>query len=135
MVKTATAFLLGCIVCLNLAELPRHGWLLALALPATLWFRQSLLSAFIVGLLWAGLQAQLSLAQRLPEQQAGRDMLITGMIASIPEYHDDVLRFTFQTDDKQLPARIKLSWYHPEASLPGPGERWKLWVRLKPPAG
>lgn len=135
MVKTAIVFLLGCTVCLNLAELPRHGWLLALALPATLWFRQSLLSAFIVGLLWAGLQAQLSLAQRLPEQQAGMDMLITGMIASIPEYHDDVLRFTFQTDDKQLPARIKLSWYHPEASLPGPGERWKLWVRLKPPAG
>ena len=38
MVKTAIAFLLGCTLCLNLSELPRYGWLLAVALPFTFRF-------------------------------------------------------------------------------------------------
>jgi competence protein ComEC len=135
MVKTAIAFLLGCTLCLNLSELPRYGWLLAVALPFLCWFRQSVLSAFIVGLLWAGFQAQLRIDQRLPDALVGQDSVLTGVIASIPEQHDRVLRFNFQPDDDAFPKLIRLSWYYPGERLPGPGERWQLEVRLKPPSG
>ena len=135
MVKTAIAFLLGCTLCLNISELPRYGWLLAVALPFTFRFRQTVLSAFIVGLLWAGFQAQLRIEQRLPEHQTGQDSLLTGVIASIPEQHDQVLRFNFRPENAAFPPLLRLSWYYPGSKLPAPGERWQLLVRLKPPAG
>lgn len=135
MVKIAIGFLLGCSLCLNLSELPRYGWLLVFALPLLIGFRQSLLSAFIVGLLWAGFQAQLRMDQQLAADNAGRDTLLTGQIASIPEHYDQVLRFHFEPDNKAFPHLIRLSWYYPDNKLPGPGERWQLSVRLKPPSG
>lgn len=135
MVKTAIAFLLGCTLCLNLIELPRYGWLLAVALPFLFWFRQSVLSAFIVGLLWAGFQAQLRIDQRLSADLVGQDSVLTGVIASIPEQHDRVVRFNFHPDNDALPRLIRLSWYYPGEFLPGPGERWQFEVRLKPPSG
>jgi competence protein ComEC len=135
MVKIAIAFLLGCALCLNLSELPRYGWLLAVALPFTFRFRQTVLSAFIVGLLWAGFQAQLRIDQRLPEHKASQDSLLSGVIASIPEQHDQILRFNFRSQHPDFPPLLRLSWYYPESKLPAPGEHWQLRVRLKPPAG
>ncbi len=135
MIKTAIAFLLGCTLCLNLSELPHYGWLLAVALPFLFWFRQSVLSVFIVGLLWAGFQAQLRIEQQLPPDLAGQDSLLNGVIASIPEQHDKVLRFNFQPENHAFPDEIRLSWYYPGKVLPGPGERWQFEVRLKPPSG
>lgn len=135
MIKTAIAFLLGCLLCLNLGDLPGQGWLLALLLPLLIGFRQLALSIFIVGLLWAGFQAQMRLDDRLPESLAGEDIVSTGIIASIPEQHGNVLRFNFSPGSDQLPARIRLSWYHSDKPLPRAGEKWQLLLRLKPPHG
>lgn len=133
--KTAIAFLLGCLLSLNLSSIPAYGWLLLLALPVLLWFRQVVLSVFIVGLLWAGFQAQIRLEQRLTEQMAGQDILSQGSIVGIPEQYGDVVRFNFKPDDKRLPDKIRLSWYHHAGDIPGPGEEWQFMLRLKPPHG
>jgi len=135
MIKIAIAFLLGCLLCLNLSELPAAGWLLALLLPPLIWFRQLLLSSLIVGLLWSGLQAHLRLADQLPESLAGQTLSAQGVIASVPEQHDHLLRFVFKPDTPDLPEKIRLSWYFPPESIPAAGERWQLGLRLKPPRG
>lgn len=133
--KTAIAFLLGCLLCLSLSDIPAYGWLLLLTLPVLFWFRQVALSMFIVGLLWAGFQAQIRLDQRLPEQLAGQDIVSSGIISGIPQQYGDVVRFDFKPENPVLPARLRLSWYHHDGVIPGPGERWQFTMRLKPPHG
>lgn len=135
MIKTAIAFLLGCVLCLHMSNLPGYGWLLLLLLPVLLWYRQLLISAFIVGLLWAGFQAQLRLDDRLSSALSGQDITTSGVIASIPEQHQRVLRFNLKPDSAHLPDRIRLSWYHIDGALPKAGERWQFTMRLKPPRG
>ncbi|WP_297808196.1 DNA internalization-related competence protein ComEC/Rec2 [uncultured Methylophaga sp.] len=135
MIKTAIAFLLVCVLCLHLSNLPSHGWLLILLLPVLFWFRQLLIASFIVGLLWAGFQAQWRLDDRLSPALSGEDITTTGMIASLPEQHEQVLRFNFKPDSETLPDKIRLSWYHHNGSAPRAGERWQFTVRLKPPRG
>lgn len=135
MIKIAIAFLLGCLLCLNLSELPASGWLLALLLPPLIWFRQLALSGLIVGLLWAGFQAHNRLDAVLPESLAGQTILAQGFIASVPEHYDNLLRFTFAPNHPDLPEKIRLSWYHPPEHTPHAGEVWQLGLRLKPPRG
>ena len=135
MIKTAIAFLLGCVLCLHLSSLPGYGWLLLLLLPVLFWFRQVLISAFIVGLLWAGFQAQWRLDDRLAHTLTGEDIVVSGLITSIPEQHQRVVRFNFRPDTETLPDKIRLSWYHHNGSLPRAGEQWQFTLRLKPPRG
>lgn len=135
MIKIAIAFLLGCLLCLNLSELPATGWWLALLLAPLIWFRQWLLSGLIVGLLWTGFQAQQRLDEQLPESLAGQTILTQGVIASVPEQHDRLLRFIFEPENPELPYKLRLSWYHPPDLIPAAGERWQLGLRLKPPRG
>lgn len=135
MIKTAISVLLGCLLCLNLGDVPGYGWLLALLLPILAWFRQVALSAFIVGLLWAGFQAQLRLDDQLSSSMAGLDIKTSGTIASIPEQHGNLLRFNFKPDSDGLPGNLRLSWYQIDNALPRAGERWQLTVRFKPPRG
>lgn len=135
MIKIAIAFLLGCLLCLNLSELPATGWWLVVLLAPLIWFRQWLLSGLIVGLLWTGFQAQQRLDQQLPESLAGQTILTQGVIASVPEQHDRLLRFIFEPENPELPDKLRLSWYHPPDRIPAAGERWQLGLRLKPPRG
>lgn len=135
MIKIAIAFLLGCLLCLNLSELPASGWWLALLLPPLIWFRQLVLSSLIVGLLWSGFQAHFRLAEQLPATLAGQTILAKGLIASVPEQHDQLVRFIFKAESPELPEKIHLSWYHPPEQVPAAGETWQLGLRLKPPRG
>ncbi len=99
---------------------------------------------FLIGACWTALFAQYYLLQRLPENLAGHDLLITGVVSGLPDYTDKSVRFNFDvtqylslTDSKlksQLPARLRLSWYHHKGKIHN-GERWQLKVRLKPPHG
>lgn len=97
-------------------------------------------AALMGGFCWAGWLATQRLADSLPAELEGRDLLVTGVIASLPEPFDHGLRFTFQVEqaDVPLPRRLLLSWYH-DRRLPVPdlvaGERWRLTVRLKRPHG
>jgi competence protein ComEC len=135
MIKTAIAFLLGCLLCLNLTLLPDFSWWLIPILLAIIWLRHTVFTAFIVGLLWAGFQAHLQLNQVLPAQLAGKDILLSGEIISIPNQQDRQARFLFSPDNEQYPNKIRISWYQPPAVLPKSGEHWQFLVRLKSPHG
>ena len=131
------------------AALPHALWLLCLpACVALAAWRPVLLvpAAFAVGFLWAAGFAHLRLADRLAPELEGRDLYVTGVVASLPAATERGLRFEFDLESAApgLPRRVLLSWYRSpfaeEASAPlegavHPGERWLLTVRLRQPHG
>ena len=98
-----------------------------------------LLACCMLGFLWALLYAQLWQSQRLPAAFAGRDLIIEGYIASVPETYPDTTRFEFDVirvndpTQAQLPKRVRLSWRIAEHEKIVAGDRWQLTVRLKQP--
>lgn len=110
-----------------------------------------LLTGFGFGL--TGLRAALYLLDTLEPALEGRDVLVTGVVAHLPQRNEAGLRLRLalesaQLDDGQelhLPARLDVAWYAQARDtafelnrLPADvraGERWRLRVRLKAPHG
>ena len=102
-----------------------------------------------------GWRADARLAQRLAPALEGQDLLVTGVVASLPQVGASGLRFRFEVEhavalaDPQrrpvaLPPLLALGWYNnfnDEALLDNPrsslraGQRWRLPLRLKLPHG
>jgi competence protein ComEC len=99
--------------------------------------------AVALGLAWAGLRAEMRLADALPGEWEGRDVAVTGVVAELPQAVEHGVRFAFRVEQAEapVPARILLAWYDrrgPEAGerpAVHAGERWHLTVRLKRPHG
>ncbi len=98
----------------------------------------------LAGFVWAALLGQLRLADALPVADEGRDLLVTGVVASLPQTFENGVRFDFDVEAAQrpIPARISLAWYRARQAADdgaGPdvhaGERWQFTVRLKRPHG
>ena len=100
------------------------------------------------GFLWAAACAHWRLLDHLPPERESRDMVVTGVVAGLPQPYDRSVRFEFdveqvQTPEAVAPKRIVLSWWggggRDGAPLRLPeihaGERWQLTVRLKRPHG
>jgi competence protein ComEC len=138
------------------AQLPPLVWALALPVIAGLaWTMRNIARRVLIGLLcavagfaWAALFAHVRLADSLPVEWEGRDVQLTGVIASLPQPYERSMRFEFDvervlTDSAKVPQRIALTWWGSAAtdgksgSLPElhPGERWRLTVRLRRPHG
>lgn len=136
------AFLLGIVSLQFVAELPHAYWGMAMPLAAAglLRPRLRLPAAYLCGLLWALLHAHWILDHDWPAQCAGRDVLATGVIVSIPSADARRTRFLFRADTLEecaharLPVRLRLSWYGPAPPLHA-GERWQLRLRAKPRNG
>jgi competence protein ComEC len=148
------AFAAGIAVLQSCAELPDDGWLRALLAAAILctalaWRRPRALipAAALFGFVWAGWLAGLRLADALPEALEGRDVVVVGVIAGLPQAMERGLRFDFVVEEaaERVPKRISLAWYrgwrkqddddfHRLPALRA-GERWQLTVRLKRPHG
>ena len=103
----------------------------------------SLLSGLLLGICWAALLAHLTLNHALPRADEGRDIAVTGVVASLPHRFAGGVRFQFDvahvdTPGVTVPPTIILSWYGAIAANPSrvhPGERWRLVVRLQRPHG
>ncbi len=116
----------------------RHGALLALVVAAL---------AFCS----TGWRADVRLAQRLDAALEGQNLLVTGVVASLPQRGAAGTRFDFEVEQAslrgqpvRLPPRLALGWYRQfgdEAELDDPrsdlraGQRWRLPLRLKQPHG
>ena len=90
-------------------------------------------------------------ATRSSLRSKGRDLVVTGVVASLPQAGPNGLRFRFALDAEarrnaagELPPRIALGWYggfHEDAALSQPqrelkaGQRWRFTVRLRRPHG
>src|SRR5450755_1348349 len=96
----------------------------------------------------AGWQASLQLAETLPAEIEGRDLVVTGIVASLPQQGPSGLRFRFVVDAGSapvgVPATLALGWYagfDEDAALVQPrqalraGQRWRFTVRLRQPHG
>jgi len=138
------AFVLGTATLQSLAELPPGG--LALFLPIgclawLVWRRGRIALAACLGFVWAAWVAALQQAEPLPWDSVGKDLVVEGVVASLPEEGERSTRFVLRAlerseGEESVPFshRIRLSWY---ADPPGlhPGARWRLKIRVKPPHG
>ena len=103
-----------------------------------------LLAGLCLGAGWSAQRAEQRLADALPSELEGRDLQLTGVIASLPDRTDQGQRFNFdveqateQGESVPVPRRIALGWYDDDGELPAlrPGERWTFTARLKQPHG
>jgi competence protein ComEC len=114
-----------------------------------------LLAALSISFAAVGLRAHAFAAAALDPALEGRDLVLTGVVAAMPQGGEEGLRFRLTVESARLadrevrvPSRVQLGWYHgvmpgagglmelqrPSAQL-RPGERWQLTARLKAPHG
>ncbi len=121
---------------------PNHGHIafsLALAFFA---------SGSLAGAGGSALRAHWRMDDALPEILEGRDLQVTGIVASLPDDVGRGQRFKFNVESARggetplrLPPTLALGWYDGDADdgsrrqIVRPGERWQWTVRLKRPHG
>jgi competence protein ComEC len=161
------AFALGVWAAQHQAVLP--GWAAVLALVAGFpaaaavrcrargrWVAPATLALVVaaagLGFAWASGAGKVALADRLDPALEGRDVTLTGVVASLPQPFERGVRFEVVVEDAvtagprpaavRAPDRVLLSWYNGltpdefQAVLPvRAGERWRLTVRLRRPHG
>jgi len=139
------AFLAGIIIFQQLSDLPDGRWagLLIISLPLSLCFAPLKIPLWLVnGFLAALLQASVILGTSLAPELEGQDILLEGVVDSIPQQRQFGQRFEFTIEKSfneavqgsDLPEKIRLNWYRSKVEL-AVGQRWQLKVRLKPPHG
>ncbi|NRF70025.1 DNA internalization-related competence protein ComEC/Rec2 [Aquincola sp. S2] len=135
-----------------------YGLLLGIGLALLLWAgaRRRLGIAAVLGLALlafasTGGRASLRLAEQLDPALEGRDLVLTGVIAALPNAGAAGTRFLFEVEQASaggapvdIPGLISLGWYsalsddepgaEPRSTLRA-GQRWRLPVRLKQPHG
>jgi len=110
-----------------------------------------LLGAALLGFGASGWRASVRLAEELPAALEGRDVRVSGTVASLPQRSASGLRFRFDVDAAELDAQpvrlpplLALGWYsgwHEDAALTQPqaelraGQRWAFTLRLRQPHG
>ncbi len=146
MILFTVFFTLGVWLLQQQADLPplSYAWLLALfpvarRIPENTLSRRLLrgcLIAFLCcasGFLYAAWQAKMRLAPTLPDQLQGQDIVITGVVATLPRMTEHGQRFAFDVEKSpsgSIPAHVYLASYT-QAPLFRAAERWQLTVRLK----
>ncbi|WP_207286277.1 DNA internalization-related competence protein ComEC/Rec2 [Pseudomonas sp. FW300-N2A2] len=111
-----------------------------LVLPVTglmaLPFRTYPLAFFLFGISWAGANAQWALDDRLSANLDGETRWVEGRVTGLPQNNDGVVRFELadvRSRQARVPQRMRLAWY--DGPPVNSGERWRLAVKLKRPAG
>ena len=114
-------------------------------------FLVALVGALVCGAAASGWRAAQRIDDVLPAGLEGQDVVVTGIVASLPQQGAAGLRFRFEVESAsrqgakvQLPERLALGWYkgfHEDAVLSEPqralraGQRWRFTVRLRQPHG
>ena len=150
----SVGFLLGVLICHQLAELPPKEWVWLLVMIIPLAFAFKTLRPFffiIIGFLYSVLIAHDKIASQISPELEGQDLLVTGIVAEIPDKTVERTRFLLKITDlselnktatnpvlsspvQRLPHYIQLSWYKSAPAM-AVGQQWQLVVRLKRPHG
>ncbi|WP_130904439.1 DNA internalization-related competence protein ComEC/Rec2 [Pseudomonas sp. Sample_22] len=132
------ALALGLLALRFLPALPPVGlWLLMPVVGLMLLpFRTYPVAFFLFGLSWGCAQAHWALDDRLTPDLDGETRWVEGRVTGLPENGEAVVRFELAQATSRhadVPSLMRLAWYD------GPpvksGERWRLAVKLKRPAG
>ena len=158
MILGILSFLFGILLLQQLSNLPNILWSWALIsivslpfIPRHFRFSRTLI-LFLFGFLWALLRVHWVLDVALPDELQGKDILVTGVIASIPLEDKRKRRFEFDIETleynkQQLPSigKVRISWYgkrgrgkktfYTNKIKLKAGQRWQFWLRLKQPHG
>ncbi len=146
MLSKSIAFLLGIVLLQSNSNLSSLLLLFSLPVLLALFLRRwrwLVLTLFMAsGASWQLLVADSLHAQQLAAELESRDVLIEGVIVTLPNMSGHARRFVFaisrmEREGKQWPspARVRLSWYGNPPSALRAGDRWQLIVRLKRPHG
>jgi len=155
--SAALGFALGVWLMQQQPALPGVGWLalfFAFAAIAGIGFSKRVAPAVAagaiftgfaaLGFVWAASLAYVRLSDRLDAALEGRDVVVTGVVAGLPQDFERGVRFDFDVESSEpgVPRRIVLSWYSgfsPDESqgvaTVRAGERWRFTVRLRRPHG
>ncbi|MEP7295713.1 MAG: DNA internalization-related competence protein ComEC/Rec2 [Burkholderiales bacterium] len=114
-------------------------------------FFAGVLGAALLGFGASGWRASLRLADALPVALEGQDLVVTGVITSLPQRSAAGLRFRFEVEAAtqrgqavHVPELLAVGWYtgwHEDAALSQPqaelraGQRWRFGLRLRQPHG
>jgi competence protein ComEC len=114
-------------------------------------FAAGLIGAALLGAGASEWRASLRLADALVPALEGRDIVVEGLVASLPQRGSSGLRFRFDVEAAMLdghsvrvPEHLALGWYkgwHEDAVLTQPqselraGQRWRFTLRLRQPHG
>ena len=148
------AFLLGILLLQQFSVLPHALWALPLLLALFFfhfvhfslpfpWQKPSVVSIawLLAGFLWAWFRASMLLSSGLPVELEGQDIVIEGVVSSLPEADERKIRFVLDVEkainnEGQTLSldRVRLSWYKKYPTIK-PGEQWRFTVRLKRPWG
>lgn len=95
------------------------------------------ISTLLLGAGYAGLRAELRLADRLAPALEQRPLLITGHVVGLPQQSDygPRLRLAVEQAPPGVPSLLLLSDYAKPATNWATGQRWQLQLRLKQPHG
>ncbi|MDE2070926.1 MAG: DNA internalization-related competence protein ComEC/Rec2 [Gammaproteobacteria bacterium] len=139
------AMLAGVLAVLALPALPSGLGVLLITVPVALllwlWRPARKFIWVLLGFTWCWWCAQQQLMLRLAPALEGRDLALSGWVASIPQLRSEYASFEFAVEQlhgrvpgRGIPRLVRLSW--PDiASVPQPGEHWRFTVRLKRPHG
>lgn len=155
MITGIISFFCGILLLQQMQNLPGLAWCWGLVIVSFLPFiprRYSYGLLFVCGFLWALLRAHWILDSGLPSELQGKDLRVTGVIASIPleqahrrRFEFDIEQLEYQHQHIRVPGRVRLNWYlkkYPSETTSKfnphsikAGQRWQFWVRLKQPHG
>ncbi len=99
-------------------------------------FRTHPLAFFLFGFSWACASAQWALDDRLSLKLDGETRWVEGRVTGLPQNAEGVVRFELtdsQSRSTRLPRHLRLAWY--DGPPVNSGERWRLAVKMKRPAG
>ena len=164
MILGTVSFLFGILLLQQFSSLPDIFWCWALfsvfSIPFLPRYFKNVRNAqtiqmiiiFVAGFLWALLRAHWVLDVSLPSELQGKDLLVTGVVASIPLEDHRKRRFEFDVETlefnkQKIPfiGKVRISWYGKRGKKNKSsyknkiklkaGQRWQFWLRLKQPHG
>ncbi len=144
-------FLLGIYCLQNFSDLPLKEWgsvvvlgLIFSPIALTLLWKLRLIIGFYAGFLYAILISTAALETRISPELEGQDLIVSGLVASIPYQRKNGWRFRLNIQSASVlgdpgqkvdfKGTLRLGWYRTKHRVKA-GEKWQMVVRLKRPSG